>query len=266
MMLSFYMLKKVDWNISISIQTDSVSAFPQTALQWNEALRSSKWFCVSFFWLSCLCSLGLHRNPAAAEHWERQPGSSSVLRPWGCWLWHQLPAPHAGLCHEPLRAARCSHVWLHKHACLRERCPGQGEIWTPASGSTGWWQFTRGKESAEYVVCMSRVPGNTVLLSSPFVSVVNRDVTLMLLYVKFNTTSVDHFFSPIAILAYGNRLRPRLFGCLWHSMDGTQLGSGSDGSGCASRKVLQLTIVSLYTFTIYDLLQPRQPNFHILAV
>lgn len=115
--------------------------------------RTSNRFCVSFSWLLGLCS-GLHRNPDAAEQRKRQPGGSSVLRPRGRWLWHQLPTPHAGLCHEPLRAAGCCHVWLHKHARLGERRAGQGEIWTPASGGPGWWQFTRGKERAQHLLCV----------------------------------------------------------------------------------------------------------------
>lgn len=105
------------------------------------------WDCLN---LPCFCPTGLHRDTEAAEQWKCQPGSSSLLRPRGCWLWHQLPASHTGFCHEPLRAARCSDVWLHEHARLWERRPGEGEIRTPTAGHAGWRQSSRGKRKQIY--------------------------------------------------------------------------------------------------------------------
>lgn len=41
----------------------------------------------------------------------------------------------------------------------------------------------------------------------------------------------------VALLAHGDGLRQRLPCCLWHSLDGEELGSGSNSSGSAGREV-----------------------------
>lgn len=81
--------------------------------------------------------LGLCRNRALIKQWQCKPGRSALLCPWGSRLWHKLPATITGLCYQPLRAARCSNVWLHQHVCLRDCCFNQGEIWTSATGCIG---------------------------------------------------------------------------------------------------------------------------------
>lgn len=65
--------------------------------------------------------------------------------------------------------------------------------------------------------------------------------------------SYIHIFvmcSCAAFLANGNGLCQRLPGCLWHSLDGKELGSGSAGSGGAGREVHTHTSVH-YIWEIY---------------
>lgn len=76
-----------------------------------------------------------------------------MLRPRGRRLWHQLPAAHAGLRHQPLRPARRGHVRLHQHARLRERGAGQGEVWPPAAGGSGGRQ-SAGGEGLKFVTAV----------------------------------------------------------------------------------------------------------------
>lgn len=94
---------------------------------------------------------------------------------------------------------------------------------------------------------LSRVLSNAVLFSSPLVAQCcgllcsRSNICLCLIHPVVLMLS-----SPTAFLAYGNRLCPRFFGCLRHSMDGKQLGSGSDSSGCAGRKVTENCVFTYF--------------------
>lgn len=115
---------------------------------------------------------GLHRNRATAQHWQCQPGSVTLVRPWGSWLWHKLPAAVAGLRHQPLRAARRGDVWLHEHVRLRERCLDQGETWTSAAGQPSGRQSAWGTSVCCHIWISSFCPHcgwrQNVLCPQPF--------------------------------------------------------------------------------------------------